>query len=225
MIESDILTRLKEWGLDDLAIERLGIYADGVDKAPMNLTAFSPREFWIKGVFDALSLLPLIEKQLPSVAVSAVDVGSGSGLPGMVLAIARPGWRWTLVDSRMKRAEFLREVVAWLGLANVSVECTRAEEWVRGDPSLRDRFTLVTARAVAPIRTTLELTLPLCRVGGAAVIPLGESGYRDLETMEPFLKRLGGQTLPLTQPWIAVIQKVGRTAEDYPRTGSKLGQA
>lgn len=224
-MESDILASLKDCGLDDLAIEQLRIYADRVDKAPMNLTAFSPREFWIKGVFDALSLLPLIEKQLPPVAVSAVDVGSGSGLPGMVLAIARPRWKWTLVDSRMKRAEFLREVVARLGLANVSVICARAEEWVRGDPSRRDRFTLITARAVAPIRTTLELTLPLGSVGGVVIIPLGESGYKDLETMEPFVKRLGGQTLSLTQPWVAVIKKVGPTAKSYPRTGAKLGQA
>lgn len=223
-MEPDILNRLIEWGLDQHAIDRLRTYADDVQAAPMNLTAFSPREFWIKGVFDALSLLPLIEKELPNAALSAVDIGSGAGLPGLVLAIARPLWACTLVDSRMKRAEFLSQVVTRLGLSNVSVVCMRAEEWVRRNPSLRDRFDLVTARAVAPIRTALELTLPLARVGGLVIIPLGESGYRDLGRIEVFLSRLGGKNLPLTHPWVAVLEKIEKTPAEYPRTGSKLGQ-
>lgn len=223
-MESDILNRLIESGLDGQAIERLRIYASQVEAAPMNLTAFSPREFWIKGVFDALSLLPLIEQELPNGVLSVVDVGSGSGLPGMVLAIVRPLWACTLVDSRIKRTEFLSEVVTGLGLSKVSVVCARAEEWVRQNPGVRDSFDLVTARAVAPIRTALELTLPLARVGGVVMIPLGESGYRDLITMEMFLSGLGGKVLPLIRPWVAVIEKIGPTAAKYPRAGSRLGQ-
>lgn len=224
MIDPDILQSLTDWELDANTIERLRLYAELVDRAPMNLTAFSPREFWIKGVLDALSLLPLIENNGPRDSLSAVDIGSGSGLPGMVLAIVRPHWLWTLVDSRNKRADFLRDVVARLGLENVAVVSERAEEWPRIDPNAFQRFDLVTARAVAPVMTAVELTLPLAQLGGLVIIPLGEAGYHELEHRKDFVRRLGGVVLPLSVPWVASVKKVSLCPSKYPRTGAKLGQ-
>lgn len=224
MIDPDIMKSLTDWQLDTGTIERLSVYAAMVDRAPMNLTAFSSREFWLKGVLDALSLLPLLERDKPRDIVSAVDIGSGSGLPGMVLAIVRPHWGWTLVDSRHRRADFLQDVISRLALTNVSVVAERAEEWPRNDPTALEKFDVVTARAVAPVMTAVELTLPLAQVGGEVVIPLGEAGYRNLEENQVFVERLGGMLLPLSQPWVASIKKVRSSPRGYPRSGPKLGQ-
>ncbi len=224
MIDRDILEALRDWGLDTDTIEYLRVYAELVERAPINLTAFSPREFWRKGVLDALSWLPLIDANEPNDAISAVDIGSGSGLPGMVLAIVRPRWLWTLVDSRNKRVDFLRGVVERLGLTNVSVVCERAEMWPRVDPTALAEFDVVTARAVARVMIAIELTVPLARLGGTVIIPLGESGYQELERNGAFVGRLGGAVQPLDRPWVARIRKVSSTPTEFPRQGSKLGR-
>lgn len=114
-------------------------------------------------LLDAVAALPLI----PASVERALDLGSGGGVPGMVLAIARPAVRWTLVDSVGKKADALRSFVAALGLANVEVLADRAEDLGRGPA--RESFDLVTARACAALPVLAEYALPLLRVDGTLI--------------------------------------------------------
>ncbi|MDE2765866.1 MAG: 16S rRNA (guanine(527)-N(7))-methyltransferase RsmG, partial [Chloroflexota bacterium] len=109
---------------------------------------------------DALSLAPL----LPRGTTSLVDVGSGGGFPGLVLAAALPELRVTLVEASRKRAAFLRETAAALGVA-ARVEEGRAETLARA-PELREASDAATARALGALPVVLELTLPFLRAGG-----------------------------------------------------------
>lgn len=115
---------------------------------------------------------------LEGVAV-AIDLGSGGGVPGLVLAGALPDVRWTLLDGMVRRTSFLQEAVAALGWADrVSVVTRRAEEAGRSD--LRASAELVVARSFGPPAVTAECAAPLLRVGGQLVVsePPSTAGTR-----------------------------------------------
>lgn len=107
----------------------------------------------MRHVEDALALLPVVEAALPqpSAALRLVDVGSGAGFPGMVLAIARPKWHVTLVESLGKRTRFLEQVAERASVSNVRTLWARAED-VGRDASMREQSDVVVARAVAELR-------------------------------------------------------------------------
>src|SRR5258708_22225930 len=94
-----------------------------------------------------------------------VDVGSGAGLPGIPLKIARPELEVTLIEADQTKAAFLVHACATLRLENVEVVARRAEE-AGHDPALREKFDVAVARALAPLHLLVELCLPLVRVGG-----------------------------------------------------------
>jgi 16S rRNA (guanine527-N7)-methyltransferase len=131
-----------------------------------------------------LNCLPLGEA-IPA-GRSVADVGSGAGLPGLVLAIARPDLRISLVEPLLRRATFLHEVVASLGLANVEVVRSRAEDLPAGWTA-----DVVTARAVAPLDRLAGWCLPLVAPGGALLALKGERAEAELAEAEPDLRRLG----------------------------------
>ena len=114
------------------------------------------------------------------------DLGSGAGLPGLVLAIARPDLSVTLVEPLLRRTAFLEEVVASLGLARVSVVRARAEEVHGGN-----RFDVVTSRAVAPLGKLLRWSMPLVAPSGAMVAMKGSSVREEIGAAHRDLKRLG----------------------------------
>jgi 16S rRNA (guanine527-N7)-methyltransferase len=112
------------------------------------------------------------------------DVGSGAGLPGLVLALARPDLQVTLLEPLLRRATFLQEAVELLQLTDVEVVRSRAED-------LRGRsFDVVTARAVAPMSRLAGWTLPLCRPGGLLLALKGRSAAAELAEAVPVLRRL-----------------------------------
>jgi 16S rRNA (guanine527-N7)-methyltransferase len=115
-----------------------------------------------------------------------VDLGSGAGLPGIVLAMLLPGARVTLLEPLARRAEFLRECVAELGLANTQVLRGRAEDLA--GQVLAD---VVTARAVAPLDKLAGLCLGLARPGGRVLAIKGASADAELVKARPVLARLG----------------------------------
>jgi 16S rRNA (guanine527-N7)-methyltransferase len=118
-----------------------------------------------------------------------VDVGSGAGLPGIPLALARPDLTIVLVEPLARRVEWLREVVADLGLA-IEVERGRAEE-----SAVRRRWEgadVVTARAVAPLARLAAWSLPLLRQGGILLAVKGESAPAEVERDAVAVQRLGG---------------------------------
>jgi 16S rRNA (guanine527-N7)-methyltransferase len=137
-------------------------------------------------LLDALAALPL----LPASAARALDLGSGGGVPGLVLALARPSVHWTLVDSVGKKADALRSFAEALGLANVSVRAERAEVLGRGPA--RESFDLVTARACAALPVLAEYALPLLAVGGTLLAWKGPISEDELAAGATASSLLGG---------------------------------
>lgn len=155
---------------------------------------------------------------------TAVDVGSGAGFPGIPLAILLPETRFTLIDALGKRVDFLNAVIDALGL-NAEALHLRAEDAARLE-SLRERFDLAAARAVAPMNVLCEYLLPFVRMGGRALALKGPGLDAELAQADAALALLGGrlkrvQPLPLPgRDWdhrAAWIEKVAPTPERYPR--------
>lgn len=139
----------------------------------------------------------------PFFAGSAVDVGSGAGLPGLVLAIARPDVEWTLIEPMERRTAWLTEQVAELELTNVTVERMRGEEWSRGRV-----FDVATARAVSALRTLLPYTAPLVRRGGRLVFLKGANVAAEIDAAAKQIRSYG-----LTD---VSVQIVGEDVLDEP---------
>jgi 16S rRNA (guanine527-N7)-methyltransferase len=157
--------------------------------------------------------------------ISLVDVGTGAGFPGVPLKIVCPSMRLTLIEATGKKVEFLKHLVATLGLRNVTVLKARAED-VGQDPSYRERHDFAVARAVAEMSTLVEYLLPLVKVGGKALAQKGESAPAEVAAAEKAIHHLGGRLerlLPLELHGIAetrylvMIDKVAATPEQYPR--------
>jgi 16S rRNA (guanine527-N7)-methyltransferase len=116
-----------------------------------------------------------------------VDVGSGGGLPGLVLAIARPDLTMILLEPLLRRTVFLSECVEELGLRNVEVRRGRAEDWAGGKLAAE----VVTARAVAPLERLIGWCLPLLAPEGRMLALKGEAAAAELEAVAPSLGPLG----------------------------------
>lgn len=141
-----------------------------------------PREaprLWERHLVNCALLGRAIE---PGVAVC--DIGSGAGLPGLVLALDRPDLRLTLVEPLLRRTVFLEEAVAEIGLSNVSVLRARAEE-LHGHRT----FEVVTSRAVAPLGRLLDWSMPLVAPGGVLVAMKGASAAAEIESAARELRR------------------------------------
>lgn len=126
----------------------------------------------------------VLADELPSDA-TVCDLGSGAGLPGLVVAIARPDLTITLVEPLLRRTSFLDEVVAELGLTRVEVLRGRADD-LHG----RRTFDVVTSRAVAPLDRLLGWSMPLVSPTGALVAMKGSSIGEEIETAAPVLADL-----------------------------------
>ena len=191
--------------------------------ARLNLTRVTePEEVARLHLLDALAALPLLDA---AQAATAVDLGSGGGVPGIPLALARPEMRWVLVDSVRKKAAVLQSMVDELGMANVTVLAERAELLGR-HPDHREGYDLVAARACAPLPVLSELALPLLRVGGTLLAWKGPLTEADEEmrrghaaigqlgggqlAVRPSLPALGGHTF-------VVVPKTGATPARFPR--------
>ncbi len=136
---------------------------------------------------------------------TVVDVGSGAGLPGIVLGIARPDLRITLLEPLARRVTFLDEVVEELGLAGVTVVRGRAEESVG-----RISASVVTARAVAPLDRLAGWCLPLVEPGGRMLAMKGSTAADEVAEHGPAMRRVGGGP--------ARIHECGRGVVDPPTT-------
>jgi 16S rRNA (guanine527-N7)-methyltransferase len=132
------------------------------------LTAYRDRAARVRHlVIESLMLLAV----LPEPASPLLDIGTGAGVPGLVLKLARPDWDVVLIDAGRRRANFLRHVIRQLALTGVSVEWGRAEAVATGP--LAGRFRTVTMRAVAAGAAAEALAVPFLAQGGVLVVPLG----------------------------------------------------
>lgn len=132
---------------------------------------------WTRHILNSAIAAPLFHG-------SVADVGSGAGLPGIVLAIARPDVEWTLIEPMERRVAWLDEQVAALGLSNVTVVRARAEE-----VGLSARFDVVTARAVSALRTLLPWTAPLARNGGELALLKGANAENEITAAQKQIRK------------------------------------
>jgi 16S rRNA (guanine527-N7)-methyltransferase len=185
--------------------------------ALMNLSAARDAAAVAAHVADSLSILDLMREPL-------VDVGSGGGFPAIPLAIVT-GFRTTLVEATGKKARFLAEVVADLGLP-IRVCSERAEDAAR-DPDLRGTFATATARAVSSAPAVLELTIPFLAIGGMAVLQRGKLEERERTAAADAALVLGGEIVE-ERPAVAgageaderrvlVVRKIAPTGQRFPR--------
>ncbi|HZK48872.1 MAG TPA: 16S rRNA (guanine(527)-N(7))-methyltransferase RsmG [Thermoleophilia bacterium] len=211
-----------DWGLSEPDVEKLGIFGDLLLAARSNVTAIrDPHEIELSHFLDSLSLLDVAEIRGAS---QIVDVGSGGGLPAVVLALALPASRVTAIDSVAKKCAFIEEARTRLGLENLRVVCGRAEDV--GRTEAREAFDVATARAVASLAVLAELTVPLIRTGGVFVA--SKAALSDQERMEgeAALAILGCDRYDLRRArsfaqaenrWLFLAYKDRSTPAQYPR--------
>lgn len=136
-----------------------------------------PARLWTRHILNSAVTAPLFSGRVG-------DVGSGAGLPGLVLAISRPDVEWILIEPMERRVAWLTEQVAELGLDNVEVVRARAEDWRRG-PTLD----AATARAVSALRTLVPLTAPLVRDGGELILLKGANVSTEIDAADKQLRK------------------------------------
>jgi 16S rRNA (guanine527-N7)-methyltransferase len=152
---------------------------DGVERGLVG-----PREtprLWDRHILNCLAVAAVIPAES-----TVVDLGSGAGLPGLVLAIGRPDLTVTVVEPLQRRITFLDEVVDALGLERVRTVRGRAEE-LHG----REQFDIVTARALAPLSRLVGWAMPLVAPGGALLAMKGRSAADEIEAASRELRKLG----------------------------------
>ena len=194
----------------------------------MNLTAITDDDgISVKHFLD--SILPLYHIDIPE-GISVADIGTGAGFPGIPLKILRPDMKVTLVDSLNKRITFLETVVKELGLSNVTCIHGRAEELGK-DNKYREKFDLVTSRAVANLRVLGEYCLPLVKQGGQFLALKAEGVDEELSDAKPMLGTLGGgkaQVIAAPLPEsdmvrkLVLIPKDKATPSQFPRRANKI---
>ena len=215
--------------LDETTLDRFEQYGYFLlqTNEKMNLTAIKdPKEVAIKHFLD--SFLPLHFYSIPQNA-SFIDVGSGAGFPGIPLMILRPDLKGTLMDATGKRVRFLEEACRLLGLSANCVHA-RAEE-LGHNPAYRERFDLVTARAVAHLRELSEYCLPFLKVGGMFLALKGPQMETECREAQKAIFLLGGSaphlqeyTLDQMGRTLVQIQKKSQTPTNYPRPAAKIAK-
>lgn len=193
----------------------------------MNLTAITDESgVALKHFADSISLLNFVDIPQNS---SLADVGTGAGFPGVVLKIARPDIKLTLIDSLNKRLVFLGEVCAQLGI-DAELIHSRAEDGAR-DEKLRESFDFAVSRAVARMNVLSEYCLPYVKVGGAFCAMKGAQANEEFKESLNAINTLGGKLenkyffeLPENggERAIAVVRKVKNTPQKYPRQSGKI---
>jgi len=179
--------------MSDLEVEpaiAAELFGDRIEVARA-FTAALAREGEERGLIGPLELPRLWTRHILNSVIAAplfhgrvADIGSGAGLPGLVLAIARPDVEWTLIEPMERRVTWLSEQVDSLELSNVTVLRSRAE-----DVRLDEGFDVVTARAVSALRTLIPITAPLVRDGGELTVLKGLNAANEIEAAQKQIKK------------------------------------
>lgn len=191
----------------------------------MNLTRIIEKEdVYLKHFYDSLTLSKVIDLNQD---LTLCDVGSGAGFPGIVLKICFPNLKITLLDSLQKRVNYLNEIIKELDLKNIEAIHTRAEDYAKQN---REKFDIVTARAVANLKILSELCIPMVKVNGL-FIAMKANIEEEIENSTEILKKLDSKIekietfyLPIENSIrnIIMIQKQKITNNLYPRRIEKM---
>ena len=214
--------------LDDLFVNRLCTYNELLIEwnEKINLTALTaPEDVALKHFTDSLMLLRYIDIEKDA---CVIDVGTGAGFPVLVLKIARPDIRLTLLDSLQKRLIFLDTVCQALDIEDVELIHSRAEDGSRTE--LRDSFDIAVSRAVASMNTLCEYDMPYVRVGGRFLAMKGKDADKELAEAQNAITELGGKLIAkhdfilgsAGERSIIEIEKLSPTPEKYPRKSKQI---
>ena len=175
--------------LNSRNIEQLNILIDRmltVNKS-MNLTAITDvDDVVLKHIADSAVIVKYIPKN-----AKLMDVGTGGGFPSLPVAIFRPDVSVYALDSTAKKLRYIDETASVLGLTNIKTVCGRAEEFGRS-VNYRERFDVVTARAVSALNVLNELCLPFLKIGGSFIAMKGASALEEVELAKSGVIQLGG---------------------------------
>ena len=171
------------WALPDAAAARLAAYRALLAKwnDTYNLTALrDPAQMRTQHLADCLAVVAPLRRHAAGKPLRVLDVGSGGGLPGVVLAIVEPAWDVTCVDTVGKKAAFVRQVAAELALPNLHAEHARVEALRAARP-----FDLITSRAFASLPDFVRLTRPLLAPGGTWMAMKGKPPADEIAALPP----------------------------------------
>lgn len=224
-----IETGLAQLGLDPVKAEALTTYGQLLleKNKVMNLTAITePGDVAALHMLDCAALCARWDFS----GKTFLDVGTGAGFPGLVVAILCPDCAVTLLDPLEKRLGFIQEVIDALRLENVALVHARGEDAGR-DKALRQRFDFVASRAVAELTVLAELCLPFVAVGGSFLAMKSVDSQAELDAARPLIGQLGGRARDpwdYTIPGVQVVHRVwpivktGPTPEQFPRRWTKI---
>ncbi len=209
----------QRWGLDAGQVrtlsELLGLLAAD-QHAPSAVRGAAAVDIHVADSLSALALAPV------KTAASVADLGSGAGFPGIVLAVALPQAQVALIESAVRKCEFLEQLIAALGIANARVVHARAEAWPQGVAA----HDLIVARALAPLAVVCEYAAPLLALEGTLVAWKGEVSADEALSGERAAEILGlrAEGAVRSAPYagsvshhLHVFRKVVQTPAEYPR--------
>ena len=220
--------------VDTTALEAAIAEADNLKEADYTADSWKALQSVLteaQKALDAKESHAALAAQLDLSGKRVIDVGTGAGFPGMVLAILTPDARFTLLDSLGKRVDFLKEVQTDLALKNVTCVHARAEEFAAQH---REQFDLAVSRAVAALPVLCELCLPLVKPGGKFLAMKSVESDPELQEARSAIAQLGGQlsgvtdyTVPETDVVhrIVSIEKTQRTPKQFPRAFARIKKA
>lgn len=218
--------RLKKWDIElsDIQLSQLDKYYNLLIEwnQKINLTAITEYEdVLIKHFLDSSALLNYLNLD----GISLLDVGTGAGFPGLVLKIVNPSTNIVLVDSLNKRVNFLNSVISDLSLTGISAIHSRIEDLAH-DSNYREKFDVVTSRAVANMSTLSEYCIPFVKTGGVFAPYKSGSIIDEVDSSKNAISILGGKinsveeyVLPDTDysRSIVFVDKIKQTDLKYPR--------
>ena len=219
------------FSLNDGQLEKLYLYKEMLVEwnEKINLTAIvDDEEIIAKHIVDSLQIVKYIEE-----GKEVIDVGTGAGLPGIIIAIYFEGRvKVTLFDALNKRILFLQQVIEKLGLNNVEAVHGRAEETSKDD-AFREAYDVVVSRAVARLNILMELTVPFVKLNGSCLYMKAEKTGEELDQASRAIKELGLKYITTEEYDISLndeklshtiikLKKQEPTKEKYPRPFSKI---
>lgn len=188
----------------------------------MNLTAITDDEGVMKKHFiDSIKVFNFSGLRE---AESIIDIGTGAGFPGIPMKIVKPDMKVVLLDSLMKRVNFLNEVIAKLGLEDIKAIHGRAEDF--GKAEYRECFDVAVSRAVANMTLLTELCMPFVKVNGYFVAMKGPGAGAEIEEAKAAIGMLGGRLEQIIEVEIeesdlkhnlVVVKKIKPTPKQFPR--------
>ncbi len=197
----------------------------------MNLTAITDEKTVIlKHYVDSLT----VSSWIPT-GSTVIDVGCGAGFPSLPLAIVRPDLQITSLDSTAKRIAYVNETARLLGLSSIHAVAGRAEEYAQ-QSDFRERFDVVTARAVAALPVLCELCLPFVKIGGKMIAMKAQQADEEVALSRRCVELCGGANVEIVarnltangldceHRNLVVIPKIAKTPKIYPRHFSKISK-